>query len=122
MGKPFNIKERLKSFVYAGKGIYALISSEHNAWIHCAAIVLVTLAGFYFDITKEEWLAIVLCFGLVLAAEAFNTAIEKLVDLISPERNPLAGKVKDIAAGAVLICAITAVIVGVIIFVPYLLN
>ena len=122
MGKPFKIKERLKSFVYAGKGIYTLICSEHNAWIHCAAIVLVTIAGFFFNITKGEWLAIILCFGLVLAAEAFNTAIEKLVDLVSPDRNPLAGKVKDIAAGAVLICAITAIIVGIIIFAPYFFN
>jgi len=119
MGKPFNIKERLKSFVFAGKGIYVLISKEHNAWIHCAAIVFVTLAGFYFNITKGEWIAVVLCFGMVLAAEAFNTAIECLVDLVSPERNPQAGKVKDIAAGAVLICAIAAAIVGGIIFIPY---
>lgn len=116
MAKPFKIKERLKSFVYAGKGIYTLLKNEHNAWIHCVAIILVTLAGFYFNITKGEWIAVVLCFGLVLAAEAFNTAIEKLVDLVSPEWNPLAGKVKDLAAGAVLICAIVAAIVGAIIF------
>lgn len=115
MGR-FKIKDRLKSFVYAGKGIYAFISKEHNAWIHCTAVVVVTAAGFYFDISKEEWIAIVFCFGLVLAAEAFNTAIEKLVDLVSPEKRPLAGMVKDIAAGAVLICAITAAIIGGIVF------
>lgn len=121
MEKPFNTKKRLKSFVYAGKGIHILINKEHNAWIHCVAIILVTIAGFHFNITKGEWIAVILCFGLVLAAEALNTAIERLVDLVSPEKNPLAGEVKDVAAGAVLICAITAVIVGGIIFIPYLL-
>jgi diacylglycerol kinase (ATP) len=119
MGKPYNIKERLKSFVYAGKGIYALISRERTAWIHCAAIVWVTAAGFYFNITGTEWIAIILCFGMVLAAEAMNTAIERLVDMVCPERKPLAGEVKDLAAAAVLICAIAAAIVGVIVFIPY---
>lgn len=122
MRKPFNIKDRLKSFVYAGKGIYTLIRKEHNAWIHCLAIILVTIAGFYFNITKGEWIAVVFCFGLVLAAEALNTAIERLVDLVTPEKNPLAGEVKDIAAGAVLICAIASAIIGGIIFIPYFLN
>lgn len=120
--KPFNIKDRLNSFKYAGKGIYKLISGEHNAWIHCVAIVVVSVAGFYFNITRGEWVAVTLCFGLVLAAEGFNTAIEKLVDMVSPERHPIAGDVKDIAAGAVLICAIAAAIVGIIIFLPYIIN
>lgn len=122
MGKPFNIKDRLRSFKYAGKGIYILLREEHNAWIHCLAILVVTIAGFYFDITKSEWIAVLFCFGLVLAAEAINTSIEKLVDLVSPERNPLAGDVKDLAAGAVLICAFVAAIIGGIIFIPYLLE
>lgn len=119
MKRTFNIKKQLKSFVYAGKGIYTLISREHNAWIHFAAVALVTTAGFYFNITQTEWIAIVLCFGLVLAAEALNTAIERLVDMVCPEKKTTAGKVKDLAAGAVLICAIAAAIVGIIIFIPY---
>lgn len=69
----------------------------------------------------ERMVAIILCFGVVLAAEGFNTAIERLVNLVSPERNPIAGDVKDIAAGSVLICAIVAAIVGIIIFMPYVL-
>lgn len=68
--------------------------------------------GFCFGITRNEWIAIILCFGVVLAAEGFNTAIERLVNLVSPERNPIAGDVKDIAAGSVLICAIVAAIIG----------
>jgi diacylglycerol kinase (ATP) len=120
MGKSFRIIKRLKSFVYAGKGIRTLIGREHNAWIHCVAIVWVTAAGFYFNITRTEWIAVILCFGMVLAVEALNTAIERLVDLVCPERKPLAGEVKDLAAAAVLICAIAAAIVGAIVFGNYI--
>lgn len=116
------LQKRIKSFGYAFKGIASLIKKEHNAWIHCTAIVVVTLAGFHFDITPTEWCIVVICFGVVLSAEGFNTAIERLVDLVSPDFHPIAGDVKDVAAGAVLICAIAASIVGGIIFLPYLLN
>lgn len=113
------LQKRLKSFTYAFSGIGSFLSKEPNAWIHCSAIVIVTIAGFLFGITRTEWLVIILCFGIVLAAEAFNTAIERLVNLVSPDYHPIAGDVKDIAAGAVLICAITAAIIGLIIFIPY---
>ena len=116
------LKKRIKSFGYAFKGIASLLKKEHNAWIHCLAIVVVTSLGFYFHITPTEWCIVLLCFGMVLAAEGFNTAIERLVDLVSPERHPVAGDLKDVAAGAVLICAIAAAIIGCIIFLPYLLN
>ena len=116
------LNKRIKSFGYAFKGIASLIKKEHNAWIHCTAIGVVTLAGFYFDITPTEWCIVVICFGLVLAAEGFNTAIERLVDLVSPDYHPIAGDVKDVAAGAVLICAIAAAIVGMIVFIPYLFG
>lgn len=116
------LNKRIKSFGYAFKGIASLIKKEHNAWIHCTAIVVVTLAGFYFGITPTEWCIVVLCFGLVLAAEGFNTAIERLVDLVSPDYHPIAGDVKDVAAGAVLICAIAASIVGMIVFIPYMFG
>lgn len=116
------MNKRIKSFGYAWKGIKSFINREPNAWIHCTAIVLVTIAGFGFGITRTEWLIVILCFGIVLAAEGFNTAIERLVNLVSPEHNPIAGDVKDIAAGAVLICAVAAAIVGFIIFIPYLIR
>ena len=73
----------------------------------------------YFNISTVEWCIVLLCFAMVLAAEAFNTAIERLVNLVSPDYHTLAGDVKDIAAGAVLICAIAAAIIGVIVFIPY---
>lgn len=119
--EPFNIRKRAKSFVFAFRGIVSFVREEHNAWIHCSAVILVTIGGIYFRITKEEWMAVVLCFGMVLAAEGFNTAIERLVNLVSPEYHPLAGNVKDIAAGAVLICAVAAAIIGSIIFIPYII-
>lgn len=121
MNEPFSIRKRLKSFVYAGTGIRKLVCQEHNAWIHCCAIAVTTAAGFYFGISRMEWIAVVLCFALVLAAEGMNTAIERLVNLVSPDYHPIAGDVKDIAAGAVLICAIGAFITGLLVFLPYLL-
>ena len=72
------LHKRLKSFTYAWKGVCSFLSKEHNAWIHCAAIIAVTIAGIRFEITRTEWLVILLCFAMVLAAEAFNTAIERL--------------------------------------------
>ena len=118
--KSFSIRQRLKSFVYAWRGLLLLIRQEHNAWIHLSAAAGVVIAGFCFNITQMEWVAVVFCIGLVLAAETFNTAIEKLANVVSPDWNELIGKVKDVAAGAVLICAITAAIVGLIIFIPYI--
>ena len=116
------LRKRFHSFVYAFQGLASFLKKEHNAWIHCMAIVVVCCAGFYFQINTTEWCIVLLCFGLVLSAEAFNTAIERLVDLVSPDYHPIAGNVKDVAAGAVLICAIIAAIVGIIIFIPYFVN
>ena len=113
------LRKRIKSFGYAFKGIASLLKREHNALSHCIAIIVVTLAGLHFGITRTEWCIVCLCFGMVLAAEGFNTAIERLVDLVSPDFHPVAGDVKDVAAGAVLICAIAAAIIGMIIFIPY---
>lgn len=118
--EPFSIKKRLKSFTYAWKGIKSFICREHNAWIHLSIALLTIAAGFFFEIQRMEWIAIIICIGAVIAAEAFNTAIERLVNLTSPEWHPIAGEVKDIAAGAVLICAVASAIVGLVIFIPYI--
>lgn len=112
------MKKRLQSFKYAFKGVRNVVSSEINFRIHLAAALAVSLAGFYFEIARGEWVAVLLCFSLVLAAEAFNSAIEELVDLVSPGRHAQAGKIKDIAAGAVLLAAAGAALVGCIIFLP----
>ncbi|MGP1538045.1 diacylglycerol kinase family protein [Bacteroides heparinolyticus] len=116
----YDIKKQLYGFGYAWKGIWCCIGKEQNLSFHLIAAIIVVIAGFILSITKIEWTIVILCIGVVIAAELFNTAIERLVDLASPQQHPIAGKVKDIAAGAVLVCAVTAAIIGLIIFVPYL--
>lgn len=118
----YDFKKQLRSFGYAWKGIRNCVGKEQNLSFHLIAAAAVTVAGFAWKITRTEWIAVILCMGVVIAAELFNTAIEKLVDLVSPQRHPLAGQVKDIAAGAVLVCAVAAAIVGIIIFMPYLFG
>ncbi len=120
--KGFSVKKRAKSFVHAGRGIGLFIKTTHNAWLHLVALVVAVSFGFYFQITHVEWMILVLVCGLVLAAEAFNTAIEIDIDLTSPEYHPYARDTKDVAAGAVLISALTALIVGIIIFGHYLIK
>jgi len=110
--------KRIRSFGYAFKGIKAVFGKEANMNIHLIMAGLVVICGFLFSISATEWMLCVLCFGLVISLEMINSAIENLVDLVSPEKNKLAGRAKDIAAGAVLVAAICAAIVGLIIFVP----
>ena len=89
---------------------------ERNFRIHLIAIVVVCIAGIYFDLSATEWALIVVSIGMVIAAELFNTAIEDLVDLVSPQKNPKAGRIKDISAAAVMATAIAALVVGIYIF------
>ncbi|MDD2526081.1 MAG: diacylglycerol kinase family protein [Bacteroidales bacterium] len=116
--KPFSTRARLKSFMYAFRGICICMTQEHNAWIHSLITILVISAGLFFRISIMEWIAIFLCISTVFAAEIINTAIERLTDKISPDYHPDAGIIKDLAAGAVLICAFFSVIIGLLIFVP----
>lgn len=113
----FSIKKRLMSFVYAFNGI-KLLTNEHNVRIHIVATFVVISAGFLFEISTTEWLFVISAITMVFAAEAFNTAIEQLTDMAKTSYNEQAGRIKDIAAGAVLIVAIGAVVTGIIIFVP----
>ena len=109
------MKKRLQSFRYAFRGIREVMGSEANMQIHIAITILVIVCGIAFSISLTEWMFCLLCIGLVVGAEMMNTAIENVVDLASPEQHPLAGKAKDIAAGAVLICAIISVFIGLLI-------
>lgn len=118
--KGFTVQKRVQSFRYAFNGIRLLIQSEPNAWIHCVAAVCVVTAGWFFHITREEWVWLVIVIGLVLAAETINSSIETLADLVSPGYNEAIKRTKDLAAGAVLLLAIAAAIVGLLIFVPYI--
>lgn len=108
----------MKRFKYAFKGIFFAFTTQTNINIHIIISVLVIIAGFIFKINRVEWLFIIFAIGLVLSAELFNTAIETLVDLVSPDYNQKAGQVKDVAAGAVLIAAFISVIIGLIVFLP----
>lgn len=116
----FTLRKRLNSFRFAFNGIRLLITREHNAWIHCFAAVCVITAGFTIGLTVAEWIAITFAIGMVLAAEAVNSSIEALADLVSPGYNEAIKRTKDLAAGAVLILAIAAAIIGLIIFIPKL--
>lgn len=113
---PFSIKQRLLSFKHAINGWRLLIKEEHNAWIHTAVATAAIGLGFYQGISKVEWIALIICISLVFSLELINTAIENLCDLVSPEQHPLIKKVKDLAAGAVLVGALAAAVVGVLIF------
>jgi diacylglycerol kinase len=108
----FSVTKTLRSFRYAWHGIYLVIRYENNTRVHLLASVVAVVAGVVLGLNPLEWALILMQIGLVWAAETFNTALEKLVDLVSPEYHPLAGKVKDIAAGAVLIVSLMSVAVG----------
>jgi len=112
----------LSSFKYAFNGIGYLLQTERNARIHFIAALCVIVAGYWFELSPAEWLFLFFSIGLVISAELFNTSIEKLTDLAEPERNPLAGKVKDLAAGGVLVAALTAAVTGLIIFIPHIIT
>ncbi len=108
----------LKSFGYAFEGIFTCIKKERNMKIHCGMTVLVVIAGIFFHISPLEWCICLTLFGLVMALELVNTAVEAVVDLVTQEHRLLAKIAKDTAAGAVLIAAIMAAIAGLIIFLP----
>lgn len=112
-------KNRFKA---AYHGLISVFESEQNFRIHLFVFVIVILFGVFFGLANLEWIAILSCSFLVLICEVFNTAIEKLCDLISPNYDVLIGKVKDISAAAVLVSSIMSVVVGAIIFIPYLIE
>ena len=116
--QPFSILKRAKSFTFAFNGLKILIQEEHNSWIHIAIVICATVAGFLLHISFIEWVAVVLCIGLVIALELVNSAIENMADFVSPQKNEIIKKVKDLSAAAVLIAAICSAIVGLIVFLP----
>jgi diacylglycerol kinase (ATP) len=115
------MKKFIRGFGYAFNGIWHAAATQLNFRVHLVAAIVAIYAGYALHISKDEWLWIILCIAIVLVAELFNTAIEFLVDLVSPDYNKKAGLVKDMSAGAVLITAIGALAIGLIIFVPKLL-
>ena len=112
----FSLRKRMKSFGYAFGGIATLLRDEHNSRIHALAMVAVVIMGFAFGITPAEWCVVALCCGGVLMAEAMNSAVEAIADLVSPEYHPLIKKAKDVGAAGVLFMAIAAGVSGAVIF------
>lgn len=115
------MKRLIASFKYAFQGIFEAIDSEPNFKIHLVATILVIIAGFFFSIHAWEWVAIIGCICAVLALELINTSIEKMMDHLHPGKHEQVRLVKDLSAGAVLVMAIGAVIIGILIFFPKLM-
>ena len=118
----FSILKRLLSFKFAFSGIKLLFKEEHNSWIHLLFTIVVIVLGVWLKISVLEWVLVVFCIGFVFVAEIINTAIENVCDFISPERHSMIKRIKDLGAAAVLFSAITALIVGALIFLPKFLE
>lgn len=116
------IKQWLKSAHYAGQGLLFLLKTERNFQIQTGVIVITSLLGFYFDISKTEWLIQLICMGAVTGAEAINTAIEKLCDHITPEHHLQIKRVKDMAAGGVAVLTTFSILIGILIYYPYIFS
>lgn len=117
---PENGKKFLKSFPNAAKGVVYLFKSQFNARVELIITCLVIISGFAFDISRAEWIIILLCIALVLGLEGINTAIEILADKLHPGYDQQIGKAKDVAAGAVLVASFISAIIGFLIFAPYI--
>lgn len=115
-----NDKKKSIGFAFAWNGIREVARTERNFQIHLAATLLVVVAGFFFQLTYIEWGILILVIGLVLVTEITNSAVEKMMDYLKPDMHPTTRVIKDVAAGAVLMSAIIAVIIGLLIFLPKL--
>ncbi|QIK54394.1 diacylglycerol kinase family protein [Dysgonomonas sp. HDW5B] len=116
--KKFSLEKRAESFKYALNGLKIVFIEEHNARIHLIVSVIVIACGFIFHISTVEWIIICFAIGLVISMEIINSAIENLSDFVSPEHHKLIKKVKDLSAAAVLVCTISSVVIGILIFLP----
>lgn len=119
---PFSLKARIRSFKHAFKGVSNFFQTEHNALIHLVATVIVIAFGIWLSISRIEWIIIICMIGMVFTAELFNTAIEKLCDSITIEYNNKIKIAKDLSAAGVLIVALVAAIIGLIVFLPKLID
>lgn len=117
-GKSFSITARIKSFGYALEGLKTLFIEEHNARIHLVSALIVIALGFVLKISLNEWISLIIVMSLVFICELINTSLEALAEFASPGKHPQIKKVKDLAAAAVLISALSALITGIIIFAP----
>ena len=122
MNQRFSLAARIRSFRHAIRGIALMLKSQHNAWVHATASVLVLLIGTLVGLSPGEWCWLVIAIMAVWTAEALNTALEFLADVASPEFHPLVARAKDVGAGAVLISATGSVAIALLILGPYILK
>ena len=118
----FTVSARARSFAHAARGIARLLRSQHNAWLHALATLIVLVLALFLGLPVSEWRWLVVAIALVWTAEAFNTAIEALCDAVTSERHPLIRDAKDVAAGGVLLAAIGAAAIGLSVLGPPLLR
>jgi diacylglycerol kinase (ATP) len=118
----FSVAARLKSFRYAFAGFAFMMRTQHNAWLHLLATIGVVALGFALQVNADDWRWLIVAIALVWVAETVNTAFEHLCDVVSPEFHASVQRSKDIAAAAVLVCAIAAAFLGAITFAPYVLR
>ncbi len=118
----FSFRKRVKSFGHAIDGLRILLREEWNARIHLAAMICAVVAGFVFHLSLGEWVAVVLSIGMVFGFELINTSLEELADFVCPERRDQIRKVKDLGAAAVLVAALAALVVGLLVFLPKILD
>ncbi len=119
--RPFSLKERFHSFVYAYRGLKLLLN-EHNTWIYLLAVFCVVVVGLLVSLTLVEWAVVIILLGNVWIAEALNTAVERLCDHVTPQQHPEIAHIKDVAAAAPLIAAMVAVVAGLCIFMPPIIE
>jgi len=117
-----SISGRIKSFGHAARGIVFLLKSQQNARIHLISAIAVVGMGLWLEVNQFEWCLLIIAIGIVLIAEIFNTAIEYIMDFISPDYNAKVKVIKDLAAGGVLISALTSATIAAVVFIPKLLN
>ena len=119
--QPFSLVARIRSFKHAFRGIWLILHTQHNMWIHLVAATAVVAMGIYTNVTLREWLFLVIAIGLVVVTELVNTGIEYLGDAITDEQDENIRKAKDVSAGAVLIAALTAAVIAGLVFIPKLI-
>ncbi|MEE9437800.1 MAG: diacylglycerol kinase family protein [Saprospiraceae bacterium] len=118
----FSLKSRLLSFKYAFKGLGILLKEEHNVLIHLGFAITSIFGGWYFNISIVEWMMIISCIGMVIMAEIFNTSIEHIANYIQPNQDTKIEIIKDLGAAGVFIAALSAFLIGVIIFIPKIMD
>ncbi len=120
--KAFSLVARIGSFKHAFRGVYIFVKNTHNSWVEIFASIIFIILGFYFSISHEEWLSLIICIFVLIMAEAFNTGMEVHMNLTSPNEHPFARDTKDIAAGAVFIAVVMTVIIALMIFIPKIIT